>query len=589
MSTSISSKSTHTVTGGKVFLEILHRVGVRYLFANVGSYETGLYDALVETPGIQLINGLHEGIVISMTDGYHRASGELGVANVHSIAGTTQMAGQLYNAFMGHSALLVTAGFIENDLIHDEVLLAAPSGYQQSEIIRPLTKNSWQVRSTAGVYGFSQRAIQCALTPPEGPVYLAFPDAVMRGEVSVQELPARGSTPRRFQFLAPERDILEAVQMIIKAKSVVILAGDDLYRYGAREEAVELAETTGAACFSARPCFANFPTDHPLFGGAYSQIPHIFKETPDLLIFLGARSFGGLPTILFPPAPLYRRGLWIGSDAIDMARCERIEMGIVAHPKSALQQLLSALQDAASASWQQEISEPRRSRIKKIVHALRERTDPSAHSDNIPIHPARAEAEICAALPEDAVVVMESPTIGLTNLVTGPGKREIFRNPGGSLGWGVGGAAGVQLAMPDRPVILSIGDGSLMYSASGLWSYARYGLPVLTVVWNNRAYEIVRTVFASMKGPMKAQGKFFGTYLGAPDIDFVALAHAQGVSAKKVRRPDELGLALQEALGIIRNGRPYLLEVEIATSIDSRWHQKFALQRKTPGNRSKSL
>ncbi|MBW2149878.1 MAG: thiamine pyrophosphate-binding protein, partial [Deltaproteobacteria bacterium] len=388
MSASIPSESTRTITGGKIFLEALQQVGVRYLFANVGSYETGLYDALVETPDIQLINGLHEGIVISMTEGYHRASGGLGVANVHSIAGTTQMAGQLYNAFVGHSALLVTAGFIENDLIHDDIVLAAPSGYQQSEIIRPLTKNSWQVRSTAGVYGFSQRAIQCALTPPEGPVYLAFPDAVMRGEVSVQELPGRGFTPRRFEFLAPERDISEAVQMIIKAKSLAILAGDDLYRYGAREEAVKLAEATGAACFSARPCFANFPTDHPLFGGAYSQIPHIFNEAPDLLIFLGARSFSSLPTILFPPAPLYRRGLWIGSNAIDMARCERIEMGIVAHPKSALQQLLFALQDAASASWQQEIFEPRRSRIKEAIRSLRERVDPSAHSDHIPIHPA---------------------------------------------------------------------------------------------------------------------------------------------------------------------------------------------------------
>jgi len=377
--------------------------------------------------------------------------------------------------------------------------------------------------------------------------------------------------------------------MILKAKSVAILAGDDLYRYNARKEAVELAEAVGAACFNPRASFANFPTDHPLFAGSYSRISCIFSEDLDLLIFLGAQGFGGLPTLFFPPAPPYSRGLWIGSNAMDMARCERVEMGIVAHPKLALQQLLSALQDAAGASWHQEVLLPRRSRIKEAVRSLREKTDSSVSSDQVPIHPARAEAEMCAALPANAVVVMESPTAHLATMVAGPGKWELFRNPGGSLGWGVGAAAGVQLAMPDRPVILNIGDGSLMYSASGLWSHARYGLPVLTVVWNNRAYEIVRTVFDSMKGPMKDQEKFFGTYLGDPDIDFVALAHAQGIAGKKVRRPDELRPALHEAVDNIRDGKPYLLEVEIAPRIDSQWHQRFDLQRKTFENRPESI
>src|SRR6266446_1130050 len=85
-------------TGGELVVAQAKAAGAQYLFTNPGSFEVGFFDAIIDNPGIQMIMGLHEGIVISMADGYHRVSGKPGFVNVHVIAGTAQMAGQLYNA-----------------------------------------------------------------------------------------------------------------------------------------------------------------------------------------------------------------------------------------------------------------------------------------------------------------------------------------------------------------------------------------------------------------------------------------------------------------------------------------------------------
>lgn len=85
-------------TGGELCVAQTKAAGVEYLFTNPGSFEVGFFDAFTDTPGMQLIMGLHEGVVVSMADGYHRVSGKPGFVNVHAIAGTAQMGGQLYNA-----------------------------------------------------------------------------------------------------------------------------------------------------------------------------------------------------------------------------------------------------------------------------------------------------------------------------------------------------------------------------------------------------------------------------------------------------------------------------------------------------------
>src|SRR4029077_10279865 len=106
-------------------------------------------------------------------------------------------------------------------------------------------------------------------------------------------------------------------------------------------------------------------------------------------------------------------------------------------------------------------------------------------------------------------------------------------NTGHSLGWGLGASIGAAIAAPKRPVVCSIGDGSVMYSSSAFWTRARYSIPVLTVVWNNHNYQTVRHAYDNYKGKMHKTGHYAGMYLGDPNIDFVRLAESQGVKGER--------------------------------------------------------
>ncbi len=118
-------------------------------------------------------------------------------------------------------------------------------------------------------------------------------------------------------------------------------------------------------------------------------------------------------------------------------------------------------------------------------------------------------------------------------------------NTGLSLGWGIDAATGAKLAAPNRPV---------MYSAPGFWTQARYQIPVLTVVWNNRDYQTVRHAFHRYNGKMASIGKYAGMYLGDPDIDFVQLAASQGVGGERVEHGSQIEAALKRGMAANREG-----------------------------------
>jgi hypothetical protein len=168
-----------TGTGGQILVEQMKDAGVKYLFTNPGSFEVGLFDAFLGRDDMQIIVGLHEGLVIAMADGYHKVSGKPGFVNVHVIAGTAQAAGQMYNASRDRSSLIVTAGMIDNETFSDNVLLGARPGYDQKEINRQFTKISWESKNAASIGVMLRRAFKVATTAPPGPVYLAIPHTVL--------------------------------------------------------------------------------------------------------------------------------------------------------------------------------------------------------------------------------------------------------------------------------------------------------------------------------------------------------------------------------------------------------------------------
>jgi benzoylformate decarboxylase len=169
-------------------------------------------------------------------------------------------------------------------------------------------------------------------------------------------------------------------------------------------------------------------------------------------------------------------------------------------------------------------------------------------------------------LPRDAIVVSEAvtSTIPLFRAMDFDEPGSFFSLRGAALGWGIGGALGIKLAVPDRPVVAVVGDGSAMYSIQGLWSAVRYGLPVTYIICNNRSYRILKHYLVNYYFPVLGledrKSEYPGMNFFDHPLDCAAVAEGFGVKGFKVDEPDDLRPTLEKALGL---GKPALVDVHI--------------------------
>jgi thiamine pyrophosphate-dependent acetolactate synthase large subunit-like protein len=575
-----------TGTGGELMIAQAKAAGVEYLFTNPGSFEVGFFDAFADTPGMQLIMGLHEGIVISTADGYHRIRRTPALVNVHVIAGTAQMAGQLYNASCDGSAIVVTAGLNDNEVWSDETTLGPRPGYDQKEVNRQFTKISWEARQSDSLALMLRRAFKVATTEPGGPVYLATASYALEGKAKGDILPA-DRFMLRGRIRADEKAIEEAARLLIEARRPLLVVGDEVWKSGAQQALLQISEQLGLAVAVGSQGFQNFPTHHPHYLGRYRAQSEYVKKGVDLIVCVGGKDFGGREIPQAPEVPSNATIVRIGVDPSSMSRNYATDLALVADVKETLEDLGAAVTSRLTKEKLTALATSRSQEVRAIASAQRAQVENEARNNfgQDPIHPHELGATLARTLDPDAIVVSENLTGKYDFIPFGfrAGEPMWLYNTGISLGWGVGASTGAKLAAPDRQVVCSIGDGSLMYSAAGFWTQARYSIPVLTLVWNNKNYQTVRRSYHRYQRKMASSGHYVGMYLGDPDIDFVKLAESQGVPGERVGKGHELEAALRRGMDATRSGSPYLVDIETARyggGAESTWHQKFSLANK---------
>ena len=198
----------------------------------------------------------------------------------------------------------------------------------------------------------------------------------------------------------------------------------------------------------------------------------------------------------------------------------------------------------------------------------------SQHSER-PVTPLVMMESLAKVLPPDVAVVEEAvTTTGTTLERLGALKNTTgyFAHRGWSLGWGLGVALGAQLAWPGRPVLAVLGEGASLYGIQGLWSAARYRLPVTFVIANNAQYQILKVGGAGLGLQNAKAGRFVGLDMTEPEVDFVKLAESFGVRARRVTEPEELSQHVAESLSAAAkgSGEPLLLDVPIARETPDR-------------------
>jgi benzoylformate decarboxylase len=170
--------------------------------------------------------------------------------------------------------------------------------------------------------------------------------------------------------------------------------------------------------------------------------------------------------------------------------------------------------------------------------------------DRSPIHPLALMKALGDTLPAEAVLVDESISsgAGMFQFLRNAQPGGLYGNRGGGIGWGLPGAVGVQLALPERRVVAVIGDGSAMYSIQALWTAAHEKLPMVFVILNNRSYRILKQRLSATQGTAAQRGRYVGMELSEPAIDFAALARSLGVAAERVETIPAFIAALKKGL-----------------------------------------
>ncbi|MGE0255425.1 MAG: thiamine pyrophosphate-binding protein [Alphaproteobacteria bacterium] len=546
--------------GKRAFLELLRQEGVEVIFGNPGTTELPLMDALAVEDHPRYVLGLQEAVVMTMADGYAQASGKLAAVNLHVTPGLGNAMGMLYDAQKAGAPLLVTAGQHEQGFNVTEPILYA----DLPPIARPLVKWSAEVHRLADLPRMIHRAAKVALTPPTGPVFLSLPGDILNGEAEIE----LGSPVRVApHFRADPAAVRAAAELLASARSPIIIAGDAVAQHGAHAEVAALAELLGAPVhLESVPSTASFPTSHPLFRGLSHRLPAPIRKLldgHDVLLSLG----GDLFTLSLPdsmePIPPGCKVIHLDLDPWELGKNYATEIAMLGSPKTTVPDIVAALEAILSPA-QKAAAGKRRDGVATAI--ARERAalhaQARAQADKSPVMPLALLQAIGEVLPKNAVVVEEtlSSAPGLRELIASDDAKSFFGMRGGGIGWGMGAAIGVKLALPDRPVVALVGDGSAMYTIQALWTAAHDRVPVTWVIFNNRSYRILKQRTNALRGYSAQLDRFVAMDFLDPPIDFCGLARSMGVAAHTASTVAEAQAALKAA---IASGVPTLIEVEL--------------------------
>lgn len=551
-------------SGSQALLEMLAQAGVRYLFGNPGTTELPLLDALLDESRIDYILALQEVPVMAIADGYAMASGGLGVVNLHISCGLGNGLGMLYNAYREGTPLLVTAGQTDRRLAVEEPILWS----DMVAVARPWTKWSVEVERTEDLPVIVRRAIQTALTPPTGPVFLSLP---MDLQAEVAELDLTPIAPLDTRIRPPVEALARAAELLARAERPAVLVGSRVAERDAVAPLVRVAELLGAPVISESGTThgrLGFPATHPLAAlGLPLWSPEVRARLAEFDVVLVVGMDLLRQYVYMEPSraiPEHVKLVHLDEDQWQIGKNYPVAVGVLGDIRESLVELGARLtqaqsvaeQAAAQSRWSARQAEHEAARAKLLGQAAAERT-------LRPITPLGLMSTLAEILPPDVAVIEEAVTTTNTvfeRLAALKNTSGYFGHRGWALGWGLGCSIGVKLAWPDRPVLALLGEGAALYGIQGLWTAARYRIPVTFVICNNAQYQILKVGARGLGLPGAVAGRFTGMDLAEPEIDFVGLARSLGVSAERVSDLDELRGKVAQSLA---GSEPRLFDVPI--------------------------
>lgn len=513
-----------TMTGAEAVLRTAVAAGIDVCFANPGTTELSLVQALDHCPEIRSVLSVFEGVCTGAADGYTRISGRPALALLHLGPGLANGLANLHNARKTGSPVVSIVG--EHATWH--IAANAPLTSDIATLAQPMSCFVHTTTRPESAAADMAEVIVRATRLPTGPATLIVPADVQWAQVTTAPV-----TPHLPPPAPPEAAVIERVAQALRAGTAALVLGGQALRGRGLQAAERISRFTGC-----RVLAPTFPPVQDRGAGLLSpdKIPYPPEPARQLLapyrtvVLAGA----GEPVAFFG-YPDDRSGLC----------AEGAQIIPLCHPAIDPAEALVALADTLGASAAREV--PAAPRPQPPTGTL------------TPITMCQA---VAAAQPEGVIVMDEGATAGFAyyGFAAGAPPFTYMALTGGSIGQGLPCAAGAAAAAPDQRVICLEGDGSSLYTIQALWTMAREKQHVTTVICKNRAYSILRWELERAKVTPGAASLSL-TGLDSPDFDFVKLAEGFGVEARAVRTAEELNAALRYSF---KTPGPMLIEANLA-------------------------
>lgn len=564
-----------------IIVDLIQRYGFEYISMNPGASFRGLHDSLVnygnQNPPMLLCQ--HEEIAVQIAHGYAKASGKPMAVILHNLVGLLHATMAIYYAFIDRVPIFImgaTGPMDEkkrrphSDWIHTALV--------QGNAVRDFTKWDYQPHSIHGVPESFARAYSIMTTEPQGPIYMCY-DAGMQEEPLTEEIalsPAFAApTPAA---MMPDPQAIEAIaDRLLSAQNPLLMPEYVGRRAGGFDMMVELAEVTGAGVWDLNYAL-NFPNRHPLCVSLDTEA----IRNVDLVVALDTKD---------PEKGTAR----LDSTAREITShiegaCEWVEMGFAELGMSKWSMdycrmqpfSIRALGDTALGipalikTCKERIERnpeiaaniaSRKSRIGQRHQETWDRWQREAKKDweAAPMTVSRLSHEIWEVIKDEDWVLTANT---LKNTVRKHWDfNKPYQHPGCDIGTAtqIGISTGVALAhkAKGRIVVDIQPDGDLMFDAGALWVAAKYQIPMLIIMYNNRAYfndweHQLRMARLRGTDPGKAH---IGMDLFGPEPDFGALARSMGMWGEgPIEDPNEVRPALLRALELVKQGKPALVD-----------------------------
>ena len=559
--------------GSDFMLDVMKSLGFEYIAANPGSSFRALHESIINYGGNknpELLTCCHEESSVAMADGYAKVEGKPMAVMAHSTVGLQHAAMAIYNAYAGRVPVFIILGNTIDVAARRPGVEWYHSAQDAAAMVRDYTKWDDLPISLTHFGESAVRAYKIAMTPPRGPVVLVADSDLQETPIAD---PARMHVPKLTLARPPAGDsgaVAELAKLLVAAENPVLMGGQAIRTPEGMKLLIELAETLQAPVSGGK-----FPSRHPLNQAAGGVV-----RNADLIVGLEVADFWGTVNnvrdqLERSTRPIIKKDtklvsitandLYLKSNYQDFQRYTELDMAIAADPEATLPSLIEAVKRLITADRKRVFEERGKKFAAASAQALEQaRTAATYGWDASPISTARLSVELWNAIKDKDWASVGGGGGRLWNI----DKHYQTLGGGGAAAVGSGLPTSVGAALAHRKygrLCVSIqNDGDLMYAPGALWTAAHHGIPLLSVMHNNRAYhqEVMHIQRMANRHQRGITNAGIGTKIEDPNIDYATVARGMGVHGEgPITDPKDLGPALRRAIEVVVRGEPALVDV----------------------------